>query len=422
MNSYLKDVIKSLPNEPGVYQFFDQGGQLIYVGKSVSIKKRVASYFAKADLGPKTNRLVKNISSIKYIKAASEFDALLLEADLIRNNRPFYNVAAKDDKSPIYIRITSTDIPLVELVRKNNLNPKSREFIKGPFPSTKTTRRILKAIRKIFPFCHHKNPKTPCLFVHLGLCPYPYSSEESKSDYKRNINRIKALLSGKGTQLIRELKSEMKSLAKSQQYEDANNIKKQLLELEYLTTTYTDPRDYIEQPTLVDDLTAGRLIDLRKSLNLEKIPRRIECFDISNISGKLATGSMVVFINGRPQKSEYRRFKLKFKNTPDDFEMIRETLGRRFKNEWPDADLMIIDGGKGQLSSAVETAKKYDKNLKIVSLAKKLEEIYLPGLPEPIRLPKESPARQLVQALRDEAHRFAITYHRLLRSKAFISS
>lgn len=422
MSSDLKRKITNLPTDPGIYQFFDDQGNLLYVGKSISIRKRVASYFAKSNLGPKTNQLVAKIADIKYIKVTSEFEALLLESNLIRQYQPFYNTISKDDKSPIYIRITNGDVPLIELTRKTPPSSSKRSFIKGPFPSAKTTRQILRSIRRIFPYCHHKNPKKPCLFVHLGLCPYPYQGSEAKQQYEKTIKNIKNLLSGKSKQLVRDLRNEMVAYSKDERFEKANMIKNQLQKLEYVTTTYRLPREYLEQPTLVDDLTKTRLVDLKEKLSLAKVPRRIECYDISNISGKLATGSMVVFLSGRPQKDQYRRFKIKFKNTPDDFEMIRETLARRFKNSWPEADLIIVDGGKGQLSAAVEIAKKYSKSMPIISLAKKLEEIYIPNKPEPIKLPKESPARQLAQALRDEAHRFAITYHRLLRSKAFVTS
>ncbi len=420
----LKTKLKNLPLEPGIYQFFDDQANLLYVGKSISIKKRVASYFLNKKLGPKTDQLVSKIADVKFIKVFSEFEALLLESDLIRQYKPFYNIQAKDDKSPIYIRIASGEVPIIDTLRKSSLPPKSKrgEFIKGPFPSAKTTRYVLKMVRRIFPYCHHKNAKNPCLYVHLGLCPFPYANNLSKQVYARNISKIKDLLSGKSKFLISQLTREMRALAKAQNYEAANHVKNQIQKLEYIRTTYHPPRDFLEQPTLVDDLTMTRLKDLKEKLNLKKLPRRIECYDISNISGKLATGSMVVFQNGRPEKSEYRRFKIKFLNTPNDFEMIREVLSRRFKNSWPDADLMIIDGGKGQLSCAVETAAKYQKDVPIVSLAKRLEEIYAPNLSEPVSLPKESPARQLAQALRDEAHRFAITYHRLLRSKNFISN
>lgn len=416
----LKSALAKLPESPGVYLFRNASDELLYVGKSISIKKRVSSYFAHKNLGAKTNALVTKISSISHIKVFSEFEALLLESDLIRTNKPFYNIIAKDDKSPIYIKITKSDIPLVEILRKPQLSRK--DFIKGPFPSAKATRSILRQIRHIFPYCHHKNPKKACLYVHLGLCPYPFGSQEAKQKYLDNIKNIKKLLSGKAKALVRDLTGQMQNAAKNQDFEQAQILKAQMQNIEYLTTTYTLPREFLEKPTLVDDLTMNRLVDLKEKLSLAKIPKRIECFDISNISGKLATGSMVVMTNGFPDKSQYRRFKIKFTHKPDDFEMIREVVARRLKNDWPIADLMIIDGGKGQLSSALEMINKYHPGIPVVSLAKRLEEIYLPYQSEPLSLPKESPARQLAQQIRDEAHRFAITYHRLLRSKNFLNN
>lgn len=415
----LKAKLSKLPASPGIYQFVDSNGELLYVGKSISIKKRVSSYFATKNLGPKTDQLVSKIADIKYIKVFSEFEALLLESDLIRQHKPFYNIIARDDKSPIYIRITNSNVPLVEVTRKPE--DFKKDFIKGPFPSARTTKEILKYIRRMFPYCHHKNPKKPCLFVHLGLCPYPYGQQDAEQNYKNNINNIKSLLNGKSKQLAKNLTREMNQYSKCQQYEKAQLAKQQLQKLEYITTSYHVPRDFLERPTLVDDLTAAKLKDLAEKLRLAKNPRRIECYDISNISGKFATGSMVVFENGKPQKQEYRQFRIKILDTPNDYEMLRQVLTRRFKNNWPKPDLIIIDGGKGQLKAAVEIVAKFGKNIPIVSLAKRLEEIFLPNEPVPLSLPKESPARQLAQAARDEAHRFAITYHRKLRSKAFLA-
>ena len=416
--STLKKTIANLPQTPGIYQFYDKDKKLLYVGKSVSIKHRVNSYFTSKNLGPKTTLLVKNIKDIKYIKVFSEFEALLLEAELIRTHKPFFNIEAKDDKSPIYIKISNGLIPLLSTTRKEKT--KKGIFLKGPFPSAKTTKAILKQLRKIFPYCQHKNPKTPCLFVHLGLCPYPYGTAKAKEKYTKDIVKIKTLLSGKSKVLIRELKAEMQCAARELRFEDAQLVKKQMLNLQYLTTTYTTPREFMERPTLVDDLTMARLKDIKKELGLKKLPRRIECYDISNFQGTNATGSMVVFINGQSDKGQYRRFKIKFTNKPNDYEMIREVIARRLKNDWPEADLMIIDGGIGQLNSAIGMITKYKKKIPIVSLAKRLEEIYIPDTKVPISLPAQSPARQLVQALRDEAHRFAIGYHKLLRAKIFL--
>jgi len=362
--------------------------------------------------------LVKKIENVKYIKVFSEFEALMLEAELIRAHKPFFNSIAKDDKSPIYIRISKGPIPLISLTRKEKLDP--GVFLKGPFPSAKTTREVLRTIRRIFPYCHHKNAPKPCLYVHLGLCPYPYANEQAILAHRKNIFMIKKLLLGKTKSLTVELKKEMAKKADDQKYEEANLIKRQIEGLEYISSTYRMPPEFLERPTLVDDLTLAKLKDLQNVLNMAKLPARIECYDISNISGKFATGSMVVFTNGVADKDEYRRFRIKFSATPNDYLMLEEVLTRRLKNNWPVADLMIIDGGPGQLNVAVKVVRK-DTKIKVISLAKRFELIYTTDKTTPISLPKESSARQLLQAIRDEAHRFAITYHRLLHSKQLLS-
>lgn len=415
--SRLTGQIKNLPEEPGIYIFKDNLGKILYVGKSISVKKRVSSYFHNKNLGPKTNLMVGLINSIDHIKVFSEFEALLLEAELIRQNQPFFNSVAKDDKSPIYIKITAGAYPTPALVRRPKLDG---EFIKGPYQSAKTARLILKMIRRIFPYCHHKNPRKPCLYVHLGLCPYPYESETARKNYLKSIAKIKELLNGQSQLLLRQLTAEMQFYSREQKFEEAARVKDQIKKIQDLSTTFHAPSEFLQQPTLVDDLTLARLKDLQKVLDLKKLPRRIECYDISNIGGKLATGSMVVFTSGVSDKSQYRRFKIKFSSIPNDYEMLREVLTRRIKNNWPKPDLIIIDGGRGQLNSCLAIANKYKYVTAMVSLAKRLEEIYTPQGILPLRLPKESPARQLAQTIRDEAHRFAITYHRLLRSKLLL--
>ena len=411
----LKKEIAGLPGSPGVYIFLDAGREIIYVGKSKSIKKRVSSYFQNKNLGEKTGLLVKKISNIKYIKVESEFEALLLEAELIRKKQPFFNFQAKDDKSPLYIKITKEKIPLVSLVRKPQIS--NGDFVKGPFPSARVTRSLLRTVRRIFPYCHHKNPKKPCLYVHLGLCPFPYASAQNKNHYLKNIKAIKKLLSGKSKVLLKSLIAYMHKLASLEKFEEAQNIKKQIEKIEYMLSDFRDPMEFLTQPTLVDDLAAARLQSLKAELGLLKIPRRIECYDISNTAGKEATGSMAVFENGQSQKSQYRKFRIKFKNTPDDYQMIREVLTRRFNNNWPKPDLIVIDGGRGQLNAALSALDEKGVNIPTVAIAKKFEEIYLAQKPLPLRLEKQNPARQVIQATRDEAHRFAISYHRLLRSK-----
>lgn len=411
----LKKAISKLPASCGVYIFLDKWGKTIYVGKSIAIKKRVLSYFQNKNLGPKTTLLVKKIANIDFIKVDSEFEALLLEAELIRKRRPFFNSIAKDDKSPLYIKITKDPIPIISLVRKPESS--GNAFIKGPFPSSKVARSLLKSIRRIFPYCHHKNPKKPCLYVHLDLCPFPYDSKVNKMQYRKDINSIKRLLSGKSKILIKSLISEMQKYAQQEKYEEAQKIKLQIEKIEYILSNFRDPSEFLRQPTLIDDIADIRLNELRKLLALAEKPQRIECFDISNISGKEATGSMIVFEKGQSKNSEYRKFRIKFKHTPDDYEMIREVLSRRFKNNWPKPNLIVIDGGKGQLNTAHMTLKKSGLNIPVIAIAKKFEEIYSTYRPLPLRLPRDNPALQLIQAARDEAHRFALSYHRLLRTK-----
>lgn len=414
----LQTKIKKVPDVPGIYQFIDSQGKILYIGKAKSLKRRILSYFQNKNLGPKTNLMVSKIADTKFIKVFSEFEALLLEAALIKENQPFYNTNAKDDKSPLYIKITSDEIPLITAVR--NEKPKRGVYLKGPFPNSKTAKDVLKIIRKIFPYCHHKNPRRPCLYVHLGLCPYPYKSNDSKNSYLRNIERIKKLLKGQSKRVILELKRVMEILSKNQEFEQANDIKIKIQQLEFLISSYHSPLEFLERPTLVDDLTMAKLADFKETLEISKTPKRIECFDISNISGKLATGSMVVFENGKTAKNQYRRFRIKFSDKPNDYQMLKEVLTRRFKNNWPLPDLLIIDGGRGQLNVAINVLSKSRLSIPVISLAKRQEEIYMENKILPIALKKESPVRQLVQEIRDEAHRFALNYHRLLRSKQLL--
>jgi len=416
----LKSQIKKLPDSPGIYLYYGQNGKLLYVGKSVSLKKRVASYFRDKKLDGKTGMLVSKISKISHIKVFSEFEALLLEANLIRENQPFFNIQSKDDKSPIYIKITNGPVPQITTTRKEK--PGRGVFIKGPFPSAKTTREVLRLIRRIFPYCHHKKPYSACLYVHLGLCPFPTRDDVSRQKYTKTVRQVKKLLSGQSGSLVKELTKKMNASARLQKYEEAQDIKKQIEKLQYINTTYHTPQEFLERPTLVDDLRMQRLQELKSVLELEKIPRRIECYDIANISGTLATGSMVVFTNGAPDKSQYRRFKIKFTHKPNDYEMLREVIARRIKNDWPLPDIMIIDGGRGQLNATLSQITKNKITVKVVALAKRLEEIYTPDKIQPLSLPKENVARQLAQAMLDEAHRFANAYHRHLRSKNMFSN
>ncbi len=419
------DKVAAVPHDPGIYKFLDSQGEIIYVGKAKDLKIRVSSYF-RHDSGhtEKTKAMVLEIADLSYVVVLSEFEALLLEIKLINKLKPPYNILAKDDKSFLYIKIDKrAQVPIVEAVRKQM--PHRGVFLIGPFPSGRTVRSVLRNIRHAFPYCTHRRPQKSCLYAHLGLCPDPWHSSESLADYRKTIDKIVLLLSGKSSVLSRSLSKEMEEASKREDYEQASVLKKQIEDIAYITQSFHQPEDYLAQPGLVEEKTREQLKELKDILGLRDIPIRIECYDISNFQGREATGSMVVFTGGAPDKSQYRRFKIKRSTKsggPDDFAMMREVIGRRLHNDWPRPDLMIIDGGKGQLSSAMSVVLEIDPTLVVVSLAKRIEEIFVPGHSQSIVLPMNSPALTLVRALRDEAHRFAITYHRKLRSKKLIES
>jgi excinuclease ABC subunit C len=426
MNDHLKQALKDLPDKPGVYIYRNNERQVIYVGKAINLKNRVRSYFQSSEkLGPKTAALVANIEHLETLEVESEIEALLLEAELIKRYKPRYNIILKDDKSYLYIKITTNeDVPRVSTARREQL-PGVTYF--GPFPSAQTAKNVLKTIRKIFPYRSCKTlPKTPCLFYHLHLCPAPCAEYISKEDYRKIVNQISLFLEGKRKELEKNIMKEMEQAAEDLAFEEAARLKKQLDEIKYITTAFRKPEEYIENPNLKEDQRTATLEELqtqlRKFIQIPNLPQRIECYDISNIQGKQAVGAMVVFTGAEPDKREYRKFKIRTKNTPDDFTMMSEMLTRRFNNDWPMPDLVVIDGGKGQLQVAIDTITAAGVSVPIISLAKRLEEIWMKkdnGF-ERILLPRRSKALQMLQHMRDEAHRFGITFHRSLRAKKFL--
>lgn len=365
--------------------------------------------------------LVDEIAKVKTIKVESEIESLLLEANFIQKYMPKYNVKLIDSKSYPLIEVTTGDkYPKVLVVRRMD-NKKSKYF--GPYPNVGSMRLVLKIARKIFPYqsaISHSNK--PCLYHHLGLCPCPevFNDKHYINDIKHLIN----FLSGKTQKVIRNLEREMKINVKNEEFEKASDIKNKIESIKLVTSPYYKPLQYEENPNLRFDLRDMELKALQSILKENNInisyPARIECFDISNISGKQATGSLVVFTNGEKDGSSYRRFKIKYTGLPNDFAMMAELIDRRFSHsEWAIPDLVIVDGGKGQVSSALEVLKKKNLNIPLVGLAKK-EEIIITSNFSEIKLPRSSSALQLVQRIRDEAHRFAITYHRKLRKINFI--
>jgi excinuclease ABC subunit C len=418
-----------LSTKPGVYLFLSQNNAILYVGKAKNLKKRVSSYFLNnLDLGTKTSILVSQIDKIKTITVSSEIEAFLLESRYIKKYKPKYNIKLLDDKAYPMIRITIKDLyPKVLIVRRRD-DKNSIYF--GPFPNAALAlRTVLKTIRRIFPYQSVLNhDKKICLYNHLGLCPCPpvFESVEFQKEYKRNIRHIIDFLNGNTKKIIQDLKRERDLLSKNEKFENAKLLQTRIRAIELITGPfYKTQFDQEINPNLTDDLREKELTELTDILQKNNVPvknlDRIECFDISNISGTNPVGSMVTFINGEKDSNWYRKFKVRSLNTPNDFAMMEEVLSRRFRHsEWPFPDLLIVDGGKGQVSTAVKVIQKMKLSLLVVGLAKREETIVTSDLRE-ISLAKDSPAIKLLMRIRDEAHRFAITFHRKLRSKNFLN-
>lgn len=438
----IKKTLASLSHEPGVYLYKNDEGTVIYVGKARDLSRRVKQYFTRrAGMDEKTKRLVADIRSIQTIATTSEFDALLLEAKLIREFMPKYNVISRDDKSPLYVVITlSETLPRLFLVRKGEIGTYSRNkqnAVYGPFQSGFAVRGLLRQLRSIVPYCTQKQRTgKPCFYTHLGLCqPCPsaivsFSGAEQKEKtalYRKNMLRLKALFDGKVRWLAEEYEKEMRRFAELQQFELASAVKQRLLLLNSLSQHRYDPQVFIEQGAA--DIYEEELAELHTYLckfypNLKPLTR-IECFDISNLYGQQAVGSMVVLLSGRPESHEYRKFRIKTVRGISDVSMMDEVLSRRLKHrEWPYPQFILIDGGKPQVAAARDVLRRSQLSIPMAGLAKREEEIVIPDGNDfvTLRLPLSGRAIKVLMRIRDEAHRFAITYHRLLRSKAFITS
>jgi len=424
METTPQKTLKKLPHAPGVYLYRDQKYVIIYVGKAKDLKKRVSQYFQRGDaLDPKTQLLVSQIATIETIKTASEFDALLLEAKLIHDHSPKYNVVLKDDKSPLYIFLTiSEDLPHVLILRRTDLPKKikRRDALFGPFQSSGVVRSLLRHLRHTIPYCSQKKRTgRPCFYAHIGLCnPCPSDANTDKRLYRQNIFRLKNILSGKSNTVLKELEKDMKECARKNYFEEAAMLRNHIQNLYDLLSKKYDPMVYTNAHA-VEDIYTNELSALGDILGISNL-HRIECIDISNTGGSFATGSLVVLTDGAKDVSQYRRFRIRRKNVPNDVAMIAEVVSRRFSHsEWPTPDLLVIDGGKGQIHAAMEAMKSVTQ-APVIGLAKRFEEIIIPmgDRWKILRLDLTSPAMHVVQRIRDEAHHFAITYHRLLRSAA----
>lgn len=548
MNDNLKQTLKLLPSLPGCYIYYNKEGEVIYVGKAKILKRRVMSYFNRKHDSVKVSVLVSQIERLEYIITNTEVEALILESHLIKKHKPKYNVLLKDDKKYPYFLITDEDFPRITIVRKKNMNPEKGRYY-GPYTDVRAMHATLDFLKKIFPLKQCKNPKfkdRPCLYYHIGRCMAPCQNLVTSEEYKSIVQQAELFLSGKQSELMKQLQEQMLKYSESEQFEKAAKLRDSYLDLkktlEKQKVVYENTKLNEDIISLLSDegifaivilmIREGRLIDkkdfvyeveeadkteffatffkeyystltlgypdkivsneleavgekalyeewleilarkkvkisygksaqgkelqmladknakvvlenaklakmskirddfneigsyLAEKLNLKNFPHRIECYDISHIQGTNTVASMVTFINGLSKKSEYKKFKVKStEGKPDDFLSMKEVLTRRLshlgESNWAKPDLIIIDGGKGQLSSVMEIIKELGvEGIDVVSLAKRNEEVFLPNQSEPVILPRNSSALFLFQRIRDEAHRFAITYHKKLRSKA----
>lgn len=412
----LERQVNNLPEKAGVYFFKNKTGKILYIGKAANLKKRLAQYFQKI-IGSKFSRMLEEASKIDFIETDSEISALLLESEMIKRYKPSYNERWKDEKNFLYLKITTTeDFPRLYLVRFP-LDDKNKYF--GPFTDAGALKKSLKILRKIFPFRTASSfPHPVCLWGHLKRCP---CFGISKEDYKKIIKKIILFFSGQQEKVKKELEGEMEKASEKRDFERAASLRDELQNLEKLNEMTV----FGQEESLKIKLDQA-LLELYKKLELSHLPYKIECYDISNLFGQEAVGSLVIFKDGLPAKDEYRKFRIKMVKKIDDYAMMKEVLRRRLGHrEEVLPDLIIIDGGKGQVNAALGVLSESKLDIPVIGLAKKREEIYKRRGPSPklranfekIILAKDSAALYLVQRIRDEAHRFAIIYHRLLREK-----
>ncbi len=430
--SYVKkENISTIPKTAGVYIFL-QGKDILYIGKAANLRDRVHNHFLQPSY--RDDLFASKVTMVGYSETQSEIDALLLESQLIKLHQPKYNVMWKDDKKYFYVAITPSTtlrvskekLPRVFLTHQPSLPKPSLILPKlglgtkyiGPFVEGKTIKQVLRLLRKVFPYyTAKKHPILPCPYCHIGLCPGPKPDVKA---YKQNIKNLAAVLRGRRLSVLKNLKRSMKQASKKQDFEKAAVLRNQIFSLE----------NVISHSNLIS-LSYPHINEIKE----KRLPKpwskykRIEAYDISNIQGKQSTGSMVTFLNGKPAKEWYRKFKIHRTGKSNDFAMMKELISRRLKHtEWPYPSLMLIDGGKGQLTAALNALRKFEiRNLrqesrvigpkfKIVALAKKHNELFTPKKTKPVllkNLPQE--VSNLLLHVRDEAHRFAVTYHRKLR-------
>jgi len=439
----LRQQIAHFPKAPGVYLMKDREGRVLYVGKARDLRARVSSYFQdSADLlatrGPLIDHMITLVDEVDYLECPSEVDALLKEARLIKDIQPPYNERLKDGKSFPYIEITlGDDFPGVYVTRR----PRARgSKLYGPLLSAAGARDAVNALQKVFKFrtceldIRAADPQRrffrPCLLHAINQCSAPCADRISREAYAADIRRLRKLLDSKRTTLLRQLRAEMQAAAAAQRYEDAAVLRDRLQAIESLSLS-GDVHADVQPEVFFGDPTAG-LERLQQLLRLPERPRIIEGLDIATLHGEASVGALVCFIDGRPYKAGYRRYRIKTVGGVDDYAMIREVIVRRYRYaaaaEELYPDVILIDGGLGQLHAALGAFDELRRTVElergaavrpamVVSLAKREELVYVQARSEPLRLPRNDEALRLLQSVRDEAHRFGQHYHHILRRK-----
>lgn len=444
-----KSKISQLPQNLGVYTFKDRR-RFLYIGKAANIAERVKSHFRQH--ARRDGFFIKKVKKIGWILTDSEIEALILEASLIKKYKPQYNIVWRDDKNYFFVGITKGDFPRVFWTHQPKIEVQSMKYEErkkkifrssnfrlqtsyvGPFVEGKALKQTLKLLRKVFPYRSCKTlPKKSCLWYQLDRCPAPclLKSElgkeippaffQIKAECQRNAKNLLKIFQGKKTQVLKDLKKEMKKLAKLENFEKAAKIRNQIESLEKVMSH----AKIFELFRIKEGSYSEIEQNLKNLLGTKKKIKRIEAYDVSNIQGQEASGSLVTFINGKPDKNFYRRFKIKISGKPNDVAMIEEILSRRFHHqEWPLPDLILIDGGVAQLSAALKIKNqeaKIKNRIKVISLAKKENKLFIENRKKVILLKNlKREIFNLILQLRDEAHRFAIKYHKKLRHKALI--
>jgi len=434
----IRQRIKTFPTGPGLYFMKGKADKVLYIGKAKNLRSRAASYFqpggeAAGARGPKIAEMLGKVETVDFLETETEVDAVLKEARLIKDIRPPYNSDLTDDKTFPYLEITTgEDFPSVYITRKPRPTG-SRLF--GPFAGAKDLRLVMVELQKIFRFrtCSLDIKESdlkrrffrPCILYSIKQCTAPCAAKIDESEYKKSISDFIKFLRSKRSTVLRQLRKQMTEAAEGLKYEKAAMYRDRIRLIERLDRRGL-PEEDVQPEVFAGDPTEA-LLQLRDLLQASEPVRIIEGIDVANISGAEAVGSLVKFIDGRPFKSGYRRFKIKTVTGIDDYAMIAEVVKRRYKYAlrgeelWP--DLILIDGGLGQLHAAETALQQMNAPaVKIASIAKREEDIYLQGSSEPVKLAAHSPARKLLQYVRDEAHRFAQHYFHILRDKKMLNN